>query len=57
MRIIRHFKALGFREDEEQELRNSCPYELDRAAYHWFDGDVEFYVVFYDESEEQYTLN
>ena len=32
IRIIRKFKAIGYRNDELQELRNDCPYTLRRAA-------------------------
>ena len=57
VRIIRKFKAIGYRNEELQELRNDCPYTLERsAAFYFDDGEAEYFVEFTDNTEEQYTL-
>ena len=57
VKIIDHFYAIGYRGDQLQKIKGSCPYKLERTAYHWFDdGEAEYFVAFKDNTEEQYIL-
>lgn len=62
MKIIDYFKAIGYSHasngEELEELRMSDPYALQRAAYEYFcdDIEVEYYVVFKDETQREYTI-